>query len=383
MFPHGNRTGEVMGLSTDITNERMKYEFWLSSIDGIGPKTIKQLMKYTSGAYEIYHLPPADLMAVRGICEAEASLIFESRKTFDIEKEWEKLAEKSIHFITRNSVQYPERLKEIQDAPYWLYYIGELPSDEEMSVAVVGARACTDNGAKWAYEIGEKMADLGVSVVSGLARGIDGHSHRGALAHGGKTFAVMGCGVDVVYPEEHWKLYEDILEGGGGIISEYKPSTAPRPKLFPPRNRIISGLSDVLIVVEAREKSGTLITADAALEQNRDVYVLPGRINDINSRGTNRLIKQGAGIILDIEDLAADLGLRSDGGAVRKRNLELKLEKEEFIVYSNLDLRSKGLEEIASSTGMSVPELAVIIMGLMDKGYITETDPGKYRINAG
>jgi DNA processing protein len=373
----------VERLSTDILNERLKYEFWLSSIEGIGPRTIKQLMKYTSGAYEIYHLPPADLLAVRGIKDNEAALIYESRKTFDIEGEWEKLAEKSIHFITRNCREYPERLKQIPDAPFWLYYIGDLPPDDEMSVAVVGARACTDNGAKWAYEIGEKMADLGVSVVSGLARGIDGCSHRGTLAHGGKTFAVMGCGVDVVYPEEHWKLYEDILANGGGIISEYKPSTAPRAALFPPRNRIISGLSDVLIVVEAREKSGTLITADAALEQNRDVYALPGRIDDISSRGTNRLIKQGADIILDIDDLAADLGLRADGGAVRKRNLELKLEKEEFIVYSNLDLRSKGLEEIASSTGMSVPELTVIIMGLMDKGYITEDAPGKYRIKAG
>ncbi len=363
--------------------EEIKYEFWLSNIDGVGKKTIKQLLKYTSGAFEVYGLSPADLMAVRGITESEASVIYESRKTFDIDKEWDKLAEKNIHFITKNSKEYPERLKNIPDSPFWLYYIGNLPDDDAMSVAVVGARACTDNGARWAYEIGEKMADLNIGVVSGLARGIDGQAHRGAVAHGGKTYAIMGCGVDVVYPEEHWKLYEDILEGGGGIISEYKPSVQPRPALFPPRNRIISGLSDVLIVVEARERSGTLITADSALEQNRDVYVLPGRIDDINSRGTNRLIKQGAGIILGIDDLAADLGLGVRGEGVRKRNLQFVLEKEELIVYSNLDLRSKNLEEISGATGMSVPELAVIIMGLMDKGYITETASGMYRIAAG
>jgi len=322
-------------------------------------------------------------MAVRGISETDAYFIYESRKNFDIDREWDEMYEKGIRFITLNSPEYPRRLKDIPDAPFWLYYIGGLPSDDAMSVAVVGSRGCTDNGARWAYEIGEKMADLGVSVVSGLARGIDGSSHRGTLAHGGKTYAVMGCGADIVYPEEHWKLYEDILAQGGGIISEYRPSTPPRASLFPPRNRIISGLCDVLIVVEARERSGTLITADAALEQNRDVFVLPGRIDDLNSRGTNRLIKQGAGIILGIDDLVTDLGISAGGDAVRKRNLQLKLEKEELIVYSNLDLRSKGLEEISSSTGMSIPELAVIIMGLMDKGFITETDPGKYRINAG
>lgn len=371
-----------MAADNELT-EKLKYEFWLSSIDGIGIKTIKQLMKYTSGACEIYELSPSDLMAVKGISETDASLILESRRSFDIEKEWESLGRKGIRFITKNSKEYPERLKDIPDAPFWLYYIGNLPPDDKMSVAVVGARACTDEGGEWAYKIGERMADLGVSVVSGLARGIDGFSHKGAVAHGGKTYAVMGCGVNVVYPEEHWKLYEQILEGGGGIISEYKPDTAPRPALFPPRNRIISGLSDVLVVVEAREKSGTLITADSALEQNRDVYALPGRIGDINSRGTNRLIKQGAGIVLSIDDLVADLGICAMGGEVRKRNLQLKLEKEELIVYSNLCLRSKGLEEVATATGMSVPELAVIIMGLMDKGYICETAPGMYRIAVG
>ena len=170
-----------------IFKEDLMYEFWLSNIDGIGPKTIKQLLKYTTGAYEIYNLSAADLMAVRGVGETEASLIHDSRKSFDIYGEWDKLSEKNIHFVTRNSPGYPKRLKDIPDAPFWLYYIGELPDDDDMSVAVVGARACTDNGARWAYEIGERMADLGVSVVSGLARGIDGSSHKGAIAHGGKT----------------------------------------------------------------------------------------------------------------------------------------------------------------------------------------------------
>ena len=374
-------SGEIK--SFPFSKDELKYEFWLSNIDGIGSKTIKQLMKYTSCASKIYELSPSDLMAVRGITEAEAAIIIDSRKSFDIDAEWDKLSEKGIRFTTKNRDTYPKRLKDVQDAPFWLYYIGNLPAEDDMSVAVVGARACSDNGAKWAEDIGKKMADLGIGVVSGLARGIDGYAQRGAVSHGGRTYAVMGSGVDVVYPEEHWKLYEDILAQGGGIISEYKPGVKPRSALFPARNRIISGLCDVLIVVEARERSGSLITADFALEQNRDVFAVPGRMDDINSRGTNRLIKQGAGIILSADDLVADLGISVMGEGVRKNNSQLKLEKEEFIVYSNLDLRSKNLEELSVNTGMAISELAVVIMGLMDKGFITETAPGMYRIAAG
>ena len=162
----------------------------------------------------------------------------------------------------------------------------------------MGARSCTPYGEKYALEYGKKLAECGIQVISGLARGVDGIGQRGALLGGGKTFAVLGSGVDVCYPKNHMGLYLDILEQEGGILSELPPGTPPLPQHFPRRNRIISALSDIVLVMEARERSGSLITADLALEQGKDVYALPGPVNSSLSQGCNRLIFQGAGILL-------------------------------------------------------------------------------------
>ena len=220
----------------------------------------------------------------------------------------------NIHYIRRNSDYYPLRFEGLSDVPMGLYYIGSLPDDNAPSVAVVGARSCSSYGRKTAFALGKFLAENGVQVVSGMAMGIDSSAQEGALAAGGKTFAVLGCGVDICYPRTSYAVY-DALAVRGGIIAEVEPGTKPLAYNFPRRNRIISALSDIVIVVEAREKSGSLITVDCALEQGRTVYAVPGRIGDRLSDGCNYLIAQGAGILWSFEAVMEEL----DGMAALRR----------------------------------------------------------------
>lgn len=213
---------------------------------------------------------------------------------------------KITHATIRDAC-YPQRLRAIPDAPEEIYLIGELPPEKEPSIAIIGARECSDYGRAMAKEFAGCMAKAGVNVVSGMARGIDSISQEAALRAGGKTYAVLGCGVDICYPESSRSLYEQIANGGGGILSLCKPGTPPAKYLFPLRNRIVAGLADALLVIEARQKSGTLITVDMALAQGKDVYAVPGRLTDRLSDGCNYLIRQGAGIALTPEDLLKEL----------------------------------------------------------------------------
>ena len=234
------------------------------------------------------------------------------RKMGDKEK---KTGEKSIRFVRRGDRDYPRRLREIPDPPEKLYVLGRLPEENIPAVAVIGARDCTEYGRYVASRLGETLGRKGVQVISGMARGIDGIGQEAALAAGGSSFAVMGSGVDICYPARNRDLYEK-LKAGGGILSEYAPGTPAMPHNFPKRNRIVSGLSDAVVVVEAREKSGTLITVDMALEQGREVYAVPGRVTDGLSAGCNRLLKLGAGILSDTEEFLEDLR-----GICRRRGL--------------------------------------------------------------
>ncbi len=216
------------------------------------------------------------------------------------------MSEETISFITPFDSGYPERLKNIPDAPAGLYIGGRLPEDTEIAVAVVGARECSEYGRYVAQKLGAFLGENKVTVVSGMARGIDGISQWAALEAGGTSIGVLGCGPDICYPAQNRKLYDRLLRQGA-VLSEYALGTPPKPAHFPARNRIVSGLSDAVVVVEAREKSGTLITVDMALEQGREVFVVPGRITDSLSDGCNRLIRQGAGILLSPRELLTEL----------------------------------------------------------------------------
>ena len=215
---------------------------------------------------------------------------------------------KYLRYINKNDIKiikctdnnYPQKLNNIQNKPIVLYAKGNLKNINNESVAIVGSRMASIYGKKNAYYFSYELAKRNVNIVSGLAKGIDSYSHIGALKAKGKTIAVIGCGIDKIYPKENEKLYHEILKNDGLIISEYIVGTKPEKMNFPARNRIISGMSKGIIVVEAKERSGTLITVDFALEQGRDVYVIPGNIDSINSVGTNELIKQGAKLVTDI-----------------------------------------------------------------------------------
>lgn len=217
--------------------------------------------------------------------------------------------EERIRKYTPGEEGYPGRLRELPDPPRELYVTGELPPEGQLAVAIVGARDCSEYGRYVAGELGRLLGRKGIPVISGMARGIDGISQQAALDGGGKSYGVLGCGVDVCYPAKNRSLYEQ-LGKRGGLISEYPPGTPPSPWNFPPRNRIVSGLADVLVVIEARVKSGTLITVDMALEQGKEVYVVPGRVTDRLSDGCNRLIKEGAGVLLSPEAFLQELAER-------------------------------------------------------------------------
>ncbi len=279
--------------------------------------------------------------------------------------------------ITMGEAEYPDRLKEIKSPPKVLYIKGKLPKEERLSIAIVGARECSPYGRGLAKEMGTELARAGVQIISGMARGIDGEAQKGALEAGGESYAVLGCGVDICYPREHRKLYEALQEKGG-ILSEQPPGTAPLPQYFPARNRIISGLADVVLVMEAKEKSGSLITADMALEQGKDVYALPGPVNSNLSRGCNRLIKQGAGIVISVEDFMEELHLSHAAKLEKVAQNKILLESDENLVYTCLGLYPKSLETLARETALPISELMHITFRLELKGYIQEISKNYY-----
>lgn len=355
----------------------MKYQYWLSNIPGVGCKTIHRLLGQAGSAEEIYFLKKEQLEKLAGLSDRQVLAITERKMDWDLEEKYAKLGENGTTFLSYEMDSYPEQLRNIVDAPYSLYVKGKLPDFSKKRVAIVGARMCSDYGKTMAERIAEKLACCGAEVISGMARGIDAYGHIGALKAGGDTFAVLGCGVNVCYPRTNQKLYESILTQGG-IISEYPPDTEPIAQLFPARNRIISALSDVVVVVEAKERSGSLITADFALEQGKDIYAVPGRSTDALSQGCNNLIRQGAGILNSVEDFAKDLELCMKVDAVQENFNKLLLEKDESLVYACLSLRPKSMEDLLKKTGFPMPQLADILQRLIQKDFITESFKNYY-----
>ena len=266
-----------------------------------------------------------------------------------------------MHYIRRNSPDFPGRFEGISGSPEGLYVIGELPRDDQPTVGIVGARMCSRYGHETAYEFGRVLAGNGVQIISGLALGIDCYAQEGALAGGGKTFAVLGCGADICYPRSNREVYEKI-KTSGGILSEEEPGTPPLAYNFPKRNRIISALSDIVLVVEAKEKSGSLITVDFALEQGKTVYAVPGRVSDLLSCGCNCLIAQGAGIACSPEMILMELESqkmlsKAARRSRKKRNEEIRRKFEDKMASGRSEEEAHG--ETSDLSGLSVEARAV------------------------
>ena len=277
----------------------------LYALNGLGSKRLKRLYEATGSAEGILKHSKNELLELAG--NSRPASLFHLQEEYqnnpeDVFKRMEKFCmeqeEKGIYFTFIGDEDYPHRLLKISDPPFGLYYKGHLPKQETPIVSVIGARECSEYGRKCAKMFGETLAEYGVAVVSGMARGIDGISQSAALEAGGESYGILGCGVDICYPKENRNLYERLTEHGG-VISEYPPGTEAKSTLFPARNRIISGMCDILLVVEARKKSGTYITVCQALEQGREIFAVPGRITDGLSDGCNRLIADGAGMAAD------------------------------------------------------------------------------------
>ncbi|MCI8773323.1 MAG: DNA-protecting protein DprA [Lachnospiraceae bacterium] len=300
-----------------IEEEQLPYAHWLYNIPGVGRKTIKYLLSEKGTPEAVYHMSQKELECLLDAMHAKSTLaerIIDSKKDWNIKRAYENLKEKGIRFTCLGDEKYPGRLAQIPDAPYGLYFQGKLLMEERPSVAIIGARNCSEYGRRMAQHYGRELAAAGIQIISGMARGIDGISQKAALDAEGFSLGVLGCGVDICYPAENRELYEMLCKRGG-ICSEYPPGTEPKNSLFPPRNRIISGLSDVVLVIEAKNRSGTLITVDMALEQGREVYALPGRVTDALSEGCNRLIQQGAAVAFSAEDMIHSLTGRETGNS--------------------------------------------------------------------
>ena len=357
----------------------MKYQYWLARLDGIGNVTKRKLLKYFQSAKTIYETDKAGYQKSGHMREGIAEYVEKQKELWELSDEYEAFLEQGISFTTMERSDYPRQLLEVYNAPYALYYKGKLPAQEE-SVSIVGARRCSAYGRVYAEELAFALAREGISVASGMALGVDAAAHNGSIRGQGTTYAFLGCGVDVVYPRSHRKLYQQIIEHGA-VISEYAPGTPPLAEHFPTRNRLIAGISEKTVVIEARRRSGSLITADLAMEQGKDVFALPGRVSDPMSEGTNHLIAQGAGIIESVEEFVAcikDLSnyhrIPDDENALKNLNLE----KEELMVYSCLDFYAKGLEEVMQDTGLELLTALSAAMRLMELGLIQENFKNQY-----
>lgn len=270
--------------------------------------------------------------------------------------------------------RFPERLREIPESPGCIYLKGRLPDPVEMTVGIIGARDGTEYGKMVARTLAKELSEYGISIISGMAYGIDTAAHEGALLGGGKTYAVLGCGVDICYPAINKKLYSKIQEEGG-IISEYPEGSPPLPHHFVARNRLIAGLSDILIVVEAKERSGTFITVDRALEQGKQVFVVPGRITDPLSRGCNKLLMEGASLCLSKEDILLCFSIEAGKDNEKKPNLK----GEEKRIYNALDLEGKHIDALYKELEIPLQSLYSVLVKLEIEGYCESFSSSYYR----
>ena len=358
-------------------DDNMIYEYWFSKITGISSQKKQKLREYLGSGKAIYNIEETKLNLMENLSPKEKMLLKNAKKEIDLEESFRKLEAEKILFVPYFDDTYPERLRNISSKPYALYVKGRLPEENKLSVAIVGARMCTTYGEMLSIEYAKELAGVGVQIISGMARGIDGAAQRGALKVGGETFAVLGSGPDICYPKEHMGLYRDIQEQGG-IISEYVPDTPPLPMHFPARNRIISGLSDVILVMEAKEKSGSLITADMALEQGKDVYALPGPVTSTLSTGCHLLISQGAGILVSPSELKKELNLQIRKFEQKADKSKKELESPENIVYSCLDLYPKGVELLIQETGLEPRKILSDLISLELEGKVKEISKNHY-----
>lgn len=357
------------------------YYYWLHNVPGIGRVTFRKILdNMTPKELYEYHLESTKEF----LTKTQRENIKQSKVRWNVATEWEKFKKREIELFYPQKPGYPQNLSFISDAPPVIYVKGKTEVLKRPAVAVIGARDCSNYGSLVAKELGRKLALMGIVVVSGMARGIDSICQWSCLEQGGESIAVLGSGVEICYPSENRRLYER-LQKQGCLISENPPFTQPSPGLFPLRNRIISGLADFVVVVEAREKSGTLITVDMALEQGKEVYAVPGRMTDAVSQGCNKLIRQGAGILWSIEEFLEEIGPMLNVKYKEKEEEKSCISRDENLILKVLDVSMFSMEEIyqrakQTEEKISLTKVMEIILELRMKGIVGEEN-GYYFCN--
>jgi DNA processing protein len=370
-----------------VSNNDIKYWVGFSLISGIGRVRFTQLENYFKKLEGAWEATPAELKQA-GLDRGSIRAITSRRPKISLEAEMDKLDRYGVKAFTWHDEGYPSRLKEIYDYPPVLYVRGSILLEDDWSVAVVGTRRATVYGRQVTEEIVTDLARSNITIVSGLARGIDSVAHHNALKAGGRTIAVFACGLDIVYPSENANLARRIIQQGA-LISEYPLGTKPRAESFPRRNRIMSGLSLGVLVIEAGESSGALITAHMALEQNREVFAIPGSILSPNSRGTNKLIQEGAKLVHSHTDILEELNLTTVAHQVELKEVIPTSETESLILKylsaepTHIDevCRSSGLLMSAVSSSLAMMELKGLVKQVGTMNYIlTRETREKYRV---
>ena len=358
-----------------------EYWFWLCNIKDIHQSSIARLLEKFETPEAVYKAPEEMLVRTGAADPKRAHEISLSKNSFRSMYRLEKLAREGIRFVYYGSDLYPECLANLPDKPYALYVKGSLPDPEYPCAGIIGARMCSGYGKEMALKYSQTLAAGGVQIISGMAAGIDSYASSGAMEAGGKTFVVLGSGLDVIYPAQNIELYYQIILNGGGIISEYPMGTAPVGWQFPHRNRLISAFSDKLLVIEARQRSGTLTTVSHALAQGKDIYALPGRVTDPLSEGCNRMIADGAGILLDPSLLLEEF---YGTAAARKDLFSEKLAKQTQMagkntdVFLSLSFEPRTVEDLAAACKKTCKETQEALTELELAGLCTMAAPNYY-----
>jgi DNA processing protein len=348
-----------------VTADELKYWVAFSGIPGIGRVRISQLKEHFGSLQEAWKAPEGKLKQA-GLDSRSVDTLVTLRPTISLDAEMEKLERHRVAVLICDDPNYPSRLKEIYDYPPVLYVRGSLPADDEPCLAIVGTRRPTVYGRQVTEEIVADLARSGITIISGLARGIDSVAHRAALDAGGRTVAVFGSGLDIVYPGENAKLAQTIIERGA-LVSECPLGVKPKAENFPLRNRIMSGLSLGVLVMEAGERSGALITAHQAAEQNREVFAVPGSILSPASQGTNRLIQEGAKLVQNYTDVLQELNLAIVVQQAEMREFSPANEIESAIL-EQLSSEPNHIDEICRRSGLTMPEVSSTLSMLELKG---------------
>ncbi len=351
------------------------YWFALKNVPHVGNKTFCRLVEHFGSPANVLSSSESELSALKGIHPHIVSSVLGHDYRQFAENECAALQKSGARLVTFQCRDYPFLLLQIPDPPPFIYLKGELKADEA-AIAIVGSRRASQYGLATTSRLARELSSHGIAVVSGMARGVDASAHRGALSGGGRSIGVLGCGIDVVYPAENRSLFAEMAEKGA-LVSEFPLGTKPVAENFPRRNRIISGISAGVLVIEAAEGSGSLITAQCALDQGRDIYAVPGPISSTLSRGPNRLIKQGAKLVESVEDILEELPACTNSMGKAPLPPFPCFSPQEASVYSILSNVPLHIDEIAAKCALTAGEVSAILLRLELSGAISQL-PGKH-----